>query len=52
MFSTHLPVHLLNAGWFLPVFYVPVLIWSHYFLTRVLLKRPGEGLSTEKSVSA
>jgi hypothetical protein len=37
IFTTHLPVHLLNAGWFLPVFYVPVLVWSHYYLTRVLL---------------
>jgi hypothetical protein len=41
IFSTHLPVHLLNAGWFLPVFYVPVLVWSHYFSIRVLLERPG-----------
>ena len=40
IFSTRLPVHLLNAGWFLPVFYVPVLVWSHYFLSRALLKPP------------
>ena len=40
IFSTHLPVHLLNAGWFLPVFYVPVLVWSHYFLFRALLGAP------------
>src|SRR5579872_3437779 len=38
IFSTHLPVHLLNAGWFLPVFYIPVLVWSHYFLFRALLR--------------
>lgn len=42
IFTTHLPIHLLNAGWFLPVFYVPVLVWSHYFSIRVLLQRGGK----------
>ena len=35
--TTHLPLHSLYAGWFLPVFYVPVLIWSHFYAFRLLL---------------
>ena len=37
--STHVPLHSLYAGWFLPVFYVPVLVWSHFFSFRLLFLR-------------
>ncbi len=33
----HVAVHLLFAGWFMAVFWVPVLIWSHILLTQELL---------------
>jgi hypothetical protein len=42
LYSTRLPVHLLSAAWFLPVFYVPLLLWSHIFLFRVLLESRGD----------
>jgi hypothetical protein len=37
--TTHVPIHLLSAGWFLPVFFLPLLAWSHYYLYRFLLLR-------------
>lgn len=37
--TTHVPVHLLYAGWFLPVFFLPLLLWSHLYLYRFLLLR-------------
>lgn len=40
MLSPQLPVHFLAAGWFLPAFYVPLLVWSHILLTLVLIGRP------------
>ena len=27
--STHVPLHELASSWFLPVFFLPVLLWSH-----------------------
>ena len=36
--TTGLPVHLLYAGWFLPVFYLPLLAVSHFYLFRYLRK--------------
>jgi len=40
MIQTNVPVHALNAGWFLPVFYVPVLVWTNIFAYKRLLSRP------------
>ena len=37
MVTDHVPVHLLYAVWFLAVFWVPMLMWSHILLCRVLL---------------
>jgi hypothetical protein len=39
MTVTQLPLHLLITSWFLPVFYVPILMWSHFYLFRFLLGR-------------
>jgi hypothetical protein len=30
--STHVPLHELASSWFLPVFFLPVLMWSHIYL--------------------
>jgi len=40
IFTTHLPVHLLMAGWFLPTLYVPLLFWAHIFAFRWLISPP------------
>ena len=37
MFTIPVQVHLLYAIWFLGVFWVPILMWSHILLTRELL---------------
>jgi hypothetical protein len=37
MMTMHVPVHLLYAVWFLAVFWVPLLMWSHILLCRELL---------------
>jgi hypothetical protein len=36
--STHVPLHELASSWFLPVFFLPVLLWSHFYLYRFLLR--------------
>ena len=36
--ATQMPIHLLYSAWFLPVFYVPVLIWSSIYAFRLLIR--------------
>ena len=36
--STHLPLHMLTAGWFLPWFYFPLVLCAYYWTIRFLLK--------------
>jgi hypothetical protein len=37
--STHVPLHELASSWFLPVFFLPILLWSHIYLWRFLIRR-------------
>lgn len=39
MVIQHVAVHLLYSVWFMAVFWVPVLIWSHILITRELLRK-------------
>ena len=37
--SLNVPIHFLYASWFLPTFFLPMLVWSHYYQIRLLLKK-------------